>query len=197
MYDQFLVWNKYFKYEAEITWISSLKRNLLKLERETGCFWNWFPGCLPEIQRPAHWARLWHHSGCFCSWNAGNLGSGKRPPIISHWNRSEVRYPVQETLLSWRHFWQLRGVGGTSSKVSPPSHTFMVCLWICAGSVLRHFLPNVLRFLPTRCNSAKHYVFSREKRRLDCGALQDGAHSWVASKCGTHRGIRAVHGTPC
>ena len=31
-------------------------------------------------------------------------------------------------------------------------HTFMVCHWICAGSVSRRFLPNAPRFLPTHRN---------------------------------------------
>ena len=31
---------------------------------------------------------------------------------------------------------------------------------------------------------------------IDCGALQDGVLSGIASKCSTHRGISVAHGTP-
>ena len=68
-------------------------------------------------------------------------------------------------------------------------HSFMVCLWICVGSILRQFLPHVLRFLPTCRNSAKSAIFSRKKRHdhwkvlqsLDCGTLHNGALSGCAA----------------
>ena len=64
----------------------------------------------------------------------------------------------------------------TTSKMCAPRfdkntrHTFMVCLCICAGSVLRHFLPNALQF-------GECAAFSRQKapQSLDCSTLQDGA----------------------
>ena len=51
-------------------------------------------------------------------------------------------------------------------------------------------------FRQTRRNSAKRGAFSREKRhnpsvqflQCRCGALQDGALSGIASKCGAHGG---------
>ena len=45
---------------------------------------------------------------------------------------------------------------------------------------------------------AKRAAFftGKTQQSKDCGALQDGALSGIASKYGAHRGISAVHGTP-
>ena len=73
-----------------------------------------------------------------------------------------------------------------------------------AGSVSRCFLPNMPRFLPMCHDFCQHAAIWRNAPHFtrkvlqskDCGALQDGALSGIASKGGTHRAISAVHGTP-
>ena len=48
--------------------------------------------------------------------------------------------------------------------------TFMVCLWICAESVLRHSLSNTPYFLPTAPQFSERAAFSWQKvlQSLDC-----------------------------
>ena len=78
-------------------------------------------------------------------------------------------------------------------------------LWFASGfvlptrnTVLQHFLPNVPRFLPNapQFGETCHIFTGKVLQSLDCGALQDGAFSGIASKCDAHGGVSAAHVMP-
>ena len=64
------------------------------------------------------------------------------------------------------------------------SHTFMICLWICAGSA---GIQIAALFAKTRCNSANASHFHGKRR---CSAVQP-------SKCSAHGGRKAAHMALC
>ena len=81
-------------------------------------------------------------------------------------------------------------------------HTSMVCLWFCAGSAgicIAALLAKRAAIFAKRATFGEtcNIFTGKAPQSLDCGVLQDGALSGIASKCGTHGGISAVHGTPC
>ena len=74
-------------------------------------------------------------------------------------------------------------------------------LWIASGFVREAycaaFAKHAANFGKVPQFGETRLIFTgKAPKSLDYGALQNGAHSEIASKCGTYRGISVEHETP-
>ena len=78
-------------------------------------------------------------------------------------------------------------------------HFYGLLLDLCGKHIATFFAKRAAIFANEPQFGETRHIFTGkvpQSQSLDCGALKDGALSGIASKCGAHRGISAVHGTP-
>ena len=137
--------------------------------------------------------------------NAAPVPSSRDTALTIAADKGHYRY---STVVLYVHVWYaskrmqqfVKFVCRFTFLIRKVSHFYVLPLDLWGKHEVRYcvtFCQTHHNFCLTHRNSVKRDAFSREKRRNPriCVALQDGALSGIASKCGAHGGISTAHDT--